>query len=339
MSEAAFFPEYRTALRQELVALLDQPQPIYAMLRYHLGWSDEPGRPSAAEGKMVRGILCLMAAKAAGGDYRPVLPAAAAVEIVHNFSLVHDDIEDVSPLRRHRPTVWKIWGQPQAINAGDALLVLAHLALLRLRERGVPAQRVLQAAGILDAACLELCLGQQKDLSFESRLDVSIDDYLAMISQKTGALFEASLLLGATLSTGEERLVRGLGSFGRKLGLAFQLQDDEMGIWGEAEATGKPTAADIYERKKSLPVIYALEKSVGEEHRELVRIYRQESLGSQDVARVLDILDKMAARNHVRCLAEKCYREALGELEAVGLTDEATRELKEISSFMRLRQS
>lgn len=339
MAEPGFFQEYRTALRQELMAVLGQPQPIYDMLRYHVGWRDERGQPTSAEGKMVRGVLCLAAAKAVGGDCRRALPAATAVELVHNFSLIHDDIEDASPVRRHRATVWKIWGQAQAINAGDAMLMLARLALLRPSGRQMPPDKALQAAGILDDACLQLCLGQQADLSFEGRLDIGIDDYLEMISQKTGALFEASLLLGALLGTEEKRYIRGLGAFGRKLGLAFQLQDDEMGIWGDEKFTGKSATSDIYERKKTLPIVYAFEEAVGTERQELERIYRQERLGSQDVARVLELLNDMGAQPYTQGMAEKYFHEAHADLDALGLPGDATKELRQTSDFLLSRQS
>lgn len=339
MADPHFFQEYRTAIRQEQIPLLSQPQSIFAMLRYHIGWSDEQGHPSAAEGKMVRGILCLAATKAVGGDYRRALAAAAAVEIVHNFSLIHDDIEDVSPLRRQRLTVWKIWGQPHAINAGDAMLVLAHLALLKLPGTGIAIEKVIRAASILDNACLELCLGQQDDLDFEKRLDVSIDSYMKMISRKTAALFEASLLLGASLGTDNERYIQGLGSFGRKLGMAFQLQDDEMGIWGDEKYTGKSSASDIYEKKKSLPVIYALEEATGEERQDLERIYRQEKLSSQDEARVRQILSNVAAREYAQGMAEKYFHEAHRELEALNLPDENIKELKNIVASLLGRQA
>lgn len=339
MADLSFFQEYRLAIKQEQTYLLSQPQPIYAMLRYHIGWSDEQGRPSSAEGKMVRGILCLAAAKAVGGNYRQALPAAAAIEMVHNFSLIHDDIEDASPLRRQRPTVWKIWGQPQAINAGDAMLILAHLALLKLASKNIPTEKVFSAVSILDNACLELCLGQQEDLAFEKRLDISIDGYIKMISHKTAALFEASPLLGANLGTDNERLIRGLGSFGRNLGLAFQLQDDEMGIWGDEKYTGKSTTSDIYEKKKSLPVVYALEKAVGEERRNLERIYRLENLDSHDEAQVRQILFDVGAQAYTQGLADKYFHEAHRELEALSLPDENLKELKDTVSSLLGRQS
>ncbi len=146
------------------------------MLRYHLGWEDAEGRPLRSEGgKALRPTLCLLACEAAGGDWRAALPAAAALELAHNFSLVHDDIPDRDPERRHRPAVWSVWGEAQAINAGDALLALSHLAVLKLVPKGVPAERALQAARVLDECTLEIVEGQALDISFEERLDVGED--------------------------------------------------------------------------------------------------------------------------------------------------------------------
>lgn len=338
MAEPGFFQEYRLALRRELTDLFELRHPLYQMLRYHMGWSDETGRPATAEGKMVRGLLCLEASRAASGDFRQALPAAAAVEIVHNFSLVHDDIEDTSPLRRQRATVWKLWGQPQAINAGDAMLVLAHLSLLKLPGRGVAPHKFIQAATILDNACLELCQGQHEDLSYESRLDITMSEYMSMISHKTGALFEASMLLGATLATDEERVIRGLGLFGRALGMAFQLQDDELGIWGDELQTGKSTTSDIYEKKKSLPIIYALEESTGEEREELRRIYQQNKLGAQDEASIRQILSNVAAQQFTQGMSEKYFHTAHAELESVGLPPESLKEIEDTVAYMMARR-
>ncbi|MBI4288169.1 MAG: polyprenyl synthetase family protein [Chloroflexi bacterium] len=329
MADPGLFQEYRAALRDDLSTLLNASNPIFSMLRYHVGWTDEQGRPTAAEGKMLRGVLCLEAAAATGGDYTRSLPGASAVELVHNFSLIHDDIEDASPVRRQRATVWKIWGHPRAINAGDAMLVLAHLALLNPRRHATPQKRLIRALAVLDAACLELCLGQELDLSFETRLGLTIDDYLGMISHKTGALFEASLLLGASLATIDERIIRGLGAFGRDLGLAFQLQDDELGIWGDEAVTGKSATSDIYEKKKSLPIIYALGKAAGAERQRLRDIYQREELGPAEEAVIRQILDSVAARAFTRSVAEKYFRAAQAELDGLGLPPGSTRELRE----------
>lgn len=245
--------ELRRAVSLAKGAGLDE---FHSMLAYHLGW-EGPGAGSEAAGKRIRPLLVLLAAAAAGGAWEAALPAAAAMELVHNFSLIHDDIEDNSPLRRGRPTVWKVWGIPQAINAGDAMFTLAQLALLRLEETASPAV-ALQAARILPATCLKLTQGQYLDIAYEKRMDLSIESYWSMVSGKTAALLTACTECGALVAGARAPLQEAYRQFGHSLGLAFQAQDDLLGIWGDSALTGKSTESDLLEGKKSLPVIYAL---------------------------------------------------------------------------------
>jgi len=226
------------------------------MLRYHMGWEGEGAGPEAC-GKRLRPQLVLLSASAAGGDWQEALPAAAAVELVHNFSLVHDDIQDQSPLRRGRPTVWHRWGAAQAINVGDALFSLAQLALLRLRET-VSLQVALQASQILQGTCLSLTQGQYLDMTYQNRKDLSLDDYWPMVEGKTAALFSACTQLGALTAGAQPGILESYRLFGHYLGLAFQAQDDLLGIWGDAALTGKSTESDLLTGKKSLPVIFGL---------------------------------------------------------------------------------
>ncbi len=221
----------------------------YGMLRYHMGWVDPQMQPAVVNsGKRIRPVACLLACEAVGGAVEDALPLAAAVELLHNFSLIHDDVEDDSPTRRHRPTVWALWGVPQAINAGDAMFTLARLALHGLGSRPIPPAMAMDACMIFDQACLRLTEGQYLDMSFEGRLDVSVDEYLAMIEGKTAALLSASLELGALVG-GADQATRGhLAHFGRSLGLAFQMEDDILGIWGDEAVTGKSAASDILAR-------------------------------------------------------------------------------------------
>ncbi len=227
------------------------------MIAYHMGWEGEGSGP-AAQGKRVRPLLVLFTASAAGGDWQAALPAAAAVELLHNFSLIHDDIEDNSPLRRGRPTVWRKWGIAQAINTGDALYTLSFLALERLAETASPAV-ARQASALFYRACLHLTQGQYLDLAYQSRPRLGVDDYWPMIGGKTAALLEACTGLGALVAGADESRLRSFGEFGRLLGLAFQVQDDLLGIWGDALLTGKSTESDLVEGKKSLPVLYGLD--------------------------------------------------------------------------------
>jgi len=245
---------------QRQVSRLDAPQtrPYHEMLTYHMGWTGEDSGPDAT-GKRVRPLLVLLTTAASGGDWQAALPAAAAVELLHNFSLVHDDIQDNSDKRRGRPTVWVKWGVPQAINAGDGLFVLSNLAITDLAA-GYPAETVVQAAQLLHNTCLDLTRGQYLDISYEKRTDLGVEDYWPMISGKTAALLAGCCAIGALLGGADEVTREAYRSFGQYLGLAFQIQDDILGIWGDEAVTGKSVASDLVEGKKSLPVLAGLGK-------------------------------------------------------------------------------
>ena len=289
---AEIFSRYLPPIETEMRRVLDVQGDLlighYDMLRYHMGWVDAQRQPAKVNsGKRVRPVLVLLACEAAGAPADHALPTAAAVELLHNFSLIHDDIEDDSPTRRHRPTVWALWGRPQAINAGDAMFTLARTALAGLSARGLPAEETLQAYHIFDETCLRLTEGQYLDMSFENRMDVTVDEYLTMIDGKTAALVGASLELGALVGRAAPDTRQRLAEFGRHLGLAFQVQDDILGIWGDEALTGKSAESDILTRKKSLPVIYALQSpEIGPA---LAERYTQ-SMEIADIPEVLELL-------------------------------------------------
>ena len=310
------------------------PAVLNRMVRYHLGWEGEDGTPADHSGKGLRPSLCLLACEAVGGDWRRALPAAAAVELVHNFSLVHDDIQDRDRKRRDRPTVWSIWGEAQAINAGDALLALARLALLRLQETGVSAGMVVQAARLLDDRTLEMVEGQVMDLGFEECLQVGGDAYLLMIGKKTGALFDCALSLGALAGGAAAPAVAALGRCGRELGIAFQVRDDMLGVWGAESRTGKQTAADIRRRKKSLPVIYALSQAQGAALEGLRSVYGKPELDEADVSRVLACLDEVGAQDYCGRVAAEHREAALAELDAMEVKSENIAELRQTAAFV-----
>ena len=245
---------------QDQVARLDDryTSQFYEMLTYHMGWTGE-GAGREATGKRIRPLIVLLATASTGADWITSLPAAAAVELVHNFSLVHDDVQDNSEKRRGRSTVWTKWGVPMAINVGDALFVISNQAVMDLIKTH-PALTVVRAATILHDTCLDLTRGQFLDMSYEERNDLSLDDYLPMIGGKTSALLSACTHIGALLGNAGEAEQESYRQFGYHLGLAFQMQDDILGIWGDEAVTGKSTASDLVEGKNSLPVLYALGK-------------------------------------------------------------------------------
>ena len=339
MSLRSAFDTYLPLIEAELREILAFPHPqltsFYGMMQYHLGWVDEGFAPTRdGAGKRLRPMLCLLTYQATGGDPNQALPAAAAIELVHNFSLVHDDIEDRSPLRRGRPTVWKVWGVPQAINVGDALFALAHLAAQRLAERGVPPRRVLTALEILDEACLALTEGQYLDLSFENRMDVDVEQYLTMIRRKTAALFSTAAQLGALVAGSDPESIARYRRFGENLGLAFQIVDDILGILGDPQVTGKPAADDIRQRKKTLPIVCALEEEKRNGSKGLRQIYQQEIIDEKAVGAALKILEDLGVRRYAEGMANDYYQQALAELDATGVENEAQDDLRELAAFL-----
>ena len=243
---------------QRQIFRLDTPRTksFHEMLTYHMGWTGEGAGPEAT-GKRIRPLLVLLCTAACGADWNSALPAAAAIELVHNFSLVHDDIQDNSDIRRGRPTTWVKWGMPMAINVGDALFVLSNQAIINLK-RSHSAEIVVKAAEILHDTCLELTRGQFLDMSYEERNDLAVEDYWPMISGKTAALLSACCHIGALLGGADDAAKDAYRAFGHYLGLAFQVQDDILGIWGDEALTGKSVASDLIEGKNSLPVLAGL---------------------------------------------------------------------------------
>ncbi|HVM23961.1 MAG TPA: polyprenyl synthetase family protein [Candidatus Limnocylindrales bacterium] len=312
-------------------------RPLYEMLAYHLGLDGDAG----PRGKRMRPLLGLLAYQSLTGDYRPALPGAAAVELGHNFSLVHDDIEDADTERRHRPTLWAIWGVPLAINAGDALFALSRLALYRLLG-DFSERRVLALMRVYDETCLALCEGQYLDISFERRSDVSVDAYLEMIGKKTAALVGASVQAGAILATDDADVIEAYRRFGYDLGMAFQMADDVKGtFWGSSES-GKPEAGDVRKRKKTLPVVWALENGSAEQRDRLTRLYADgiratdgrgptpqadAPMSDEAVSEVLEILERSGAREHALAEARRYRDLALADLDVLPCPTERKRDL------------
>ncbi|MFO8010621.1 MAG: polyprenyl synthetase family protein [Dehalococcoidia bacterium] len=336
MNPAELSSRYQPDLNDTLVAMVgDSTLPLYSMIRYHLGWVDADGQARMSNGgKMLRPGLCLLACEAVGGDWRKALPAAAGIELLHNFTLIHDDIEDGDRERRGIPTVWYVWNMPQAINAGDAMHVLSRLAMLGLEKTGIEAGTTLRAARTVDQACLRLCEGQYLDISFEDRMDIEVDDYLRMIDGKTAALFECSLKVGALLGTENETTINNLANFGRNLGMAFQVRDDFLGIWGEDSRTGKSTASDILRKKKTLPVIYSLQKAGGDSRETLHSTYSLDEIKPGNIPAILQALENAGARQYANDIVRRYTGDALRELNEAELAPSAVQNFTSIAEFM-----
>jgi len=344
MNLQPIFDRYLPPLEQALHDALPMPgpelRPHYGMIHYHLGWVDETLAPVAGSaGKRLRPLLCLLVTEAAGGPMERAMPIAVALELLHNFSLVHDDIEDNSTTRRGRPSVWKVWGIPQATNVGDGLFALTHLALVGLADQGVPSKRTLEAIRAFDAACVALTEGQFLDMSFEERADVTLDEYLHMIRSKTAALTRVASQLGALIAGAPPETVAHYARFGEDLGMAFQIQDDWLGVWGEEDVTGKPVGDDICERKKNYPVVYALEQLAVAGDPRLANLYQQERIGETTVQKILDILDQVDAGARTLEAVRAFHEQALAGLAATGIKNQAQTWLAEMARDLASRQT
>jgi geranylgeranyl diphosphate synthase type I len=316
-------------------------RPLYDMLAYHLGLDGASG----PRGKRMRPLLGLLAYESLTGDYRAALPGAAAVELGHNFSLVHDDIEDADVERRHRPTLWAVWGVPLAINAGDALFALSRLALYRLLDGGFSERRVLGLMRVYDETCLALCEGQYLDITFERQADVTVAAYMEMIGKKTAALVGASVQAGAILATDDGSVVEAYRRFGYDLGMAFQMADDVKGSFWTSAESGKPEAGDVRKRKKTLPMVWALEHASDADRARLTEIYLpahpatnggrplpavEAPLDDGEVAEVLAILARCGAREHTLAEARRYRDEALRHVELLPCEPDRRRGLAEL---------
>lgn len=310
---------YLAALEQEMRRHVSSetggPQLLYNMLRYHLGWVDATFAPTIVDhGKRVRPMLLLLAAEAQGGNWQQALPAAASVELLHNFTLIHDDIEDRDAVRRGRPTLWSLWGIPQAINAGDALFALSYQALLSLRDRGVDVERITHAVARYTSAVVRITEGQCYDISFESVAEIPEGTYLAMVSGKTAALTGLATELGAIVAGASSEASLALREFGEALGMAFQMQDDLLGLWGDPATTGKPVGSDLLKRKKTLPIVHGMR---ADKHlREFLRC--PEHLLESTVTEVLAMIEEAGSRTYVEAQARSFHTRALAALAASG---------------------
>jgi geranylgeranyl diphosphate synthase type I len=331
----SFTQLFLPALEQEIKAVLASDDPdhrlYYGMMHYHLGWLDSHLNPVAGRGgKRIRPLICLLVCDAAGGDWQQALPAAAAIELLHNFSLIHDDIEDHSRTRRGRDTVWSVWGVPQAINTGDSMFASAFDALARLTLREVPDRATVSGLRAFIQACISLTKGQQLDIWFETEVTVTVEQYLQMIAGKTAALLCASAEIGAIVAeaTGEKQ--EHYAQFGRHIGLAFQVYDDILGIWGDEASTGKSTASDILTRKKTLPVLYGLAHSPA-----LVDLYAQPEI---DLERAVALLDQIGARDYAHSVARRYSEAAVAHLEAAAPTGAAGEALRALAAQLIQRR-
>lgn len=324
---------YLPAMRQAVARLEPTSRTVAS---YHLGWSDPQGRPvEGGGGKALRPALALLSAEAVAAPAETGLPGAVAVQLVHDFSLLHDDLMDRDLERRHRPTAWVVFGAGPAVLAGDAMLALAQDVLLEGGDA-----RAVAAARLLARTVGELVRGQSADLAFESRHDVGLGECLDMAAGKTGALLAASAAVGAVLAGAEAREVEALSAYGECVGLAFQLVDDLLGIWGDPATTGKPVLADLRARKKSLPVTYALSEK--DRNAEQLREWLATDPADDDEASLRHaaaLVERAGGRDWAAEEADRQVGLAEAALDSADLTDPARTELVELARSLVSRRS
>ncbi|WP_051178421.1 polyprenyl synthetase family protein [Nocardia concava] len=305
--------EARVAVRPALERMVGElPEPLRTMAGYHLGWWDIAGtRAPAAAGKTLRPALVFAAADACGGPMScQAIAAAGAVELIHNFTLLHDDVMDGDRTRRGRETVWSIWGIPDAILLGDVL----HTVAIELLVQNLTPDCSAAAVARLESAVVELCRGQHEDCEFERRAPVDTDEYLRMAMGKTGSLMGAACALGAVSAHADLAVTSTMDVFGREIGVAFQIVDDMLGIWGETAVTGKPTGADLARRKQSLPVVAALQSGT-RAGAELAELYGcGQPLTAGQVHRAGALIEESGARTIARTMAGDRMTAALAAL-------------------------
>ncbi|MBV9661064.1 MAG: polyprenyl synthetase family protein [Acidimicrobiales bacterium] len=332
----------RRAIHPAITAAIGRLAPeIRQVATYHMGWTDEAGNAvEAPGGKGIRPTLAILGAEAAWAEPELGVPGGVGIELVHNFSLIHDDIIDTDTERHHRPTVWSVFGVGRAIVAGDALQILAHQVLLES-----PSPHAAAASAALADATAAMIAGQADDIAFERRRDVSVEQCMAMCAAKTGALLGCAASIGAILAGAPDATVGALRDYGRHLGLAFQAIDDLLGIWGDPATTGKPAGSDLRQRKKSMPVVSALAAGGPEADELRALVLGPEDaalplppLETDDVERATFLVEACGGREWTAVRAKANLDAALGALERVRLSAIPHRDLADLAVYVVERE-
>ncbi len=324
---------YRGEIEGGLARALQGDAPLRSLLRYHTGLEDEHGMPTSATGKLLRPSLVLFVAEQLGASLEAALPSALGLELIHGFSLIHDDIQDRDRIRRGRPAVWTICGIEQAINAGD----LMHALAISIALESSPS-----AVGCLIQATQEMIEGQCRDLEFERR-EVTAAEYLAMIDRKTGSLLRCAFELGGIAAGVNGHVRRDLAGLGRAVGRAFQIKDDLLGIWGEDNVLGKAIGSDIRRQKKTLPVVLLFEHAEREAEATLERLYGGEEapeaeIAEGDAAWVVGRLDDLGVRSACEATVQRHLVEAIACLQELPFSADARSQMEELIDFLARRE-
>lgn len=332
--------KYVPDVEQTIQAALEVASPfIRGMVGYHFGWLDQESKlVDFRKGKFLRPTLCLLTFEALQASYQAALPVAACLELIHNFSLVHDDIEDGDTERHGRPTVWAIWGKPLAINTGDFLYTLAFKCLYQLDVTRFGSEPVFGVQQLINQACLALTIGQDLDLRFEQLQDVTAEMYLDMVGGKTAALLEASIVSGAMLGTTNPLTVNHFRDFARNLGVAFQVRDDILGLWGDSAETGKSVDNDLRRKKKTLPVIYTLSQLTGPRRMRLQKIYADSTpMTGDQIEFARECLQVVDAFNYTQGMVNRYVENSFSALNQIDNASSCQAELGTLAHYLVTR--
>ena len=328
MAVPLILTRYRSLIVSGLETALRGDSLLYPVLRYHIGLEDERGNPADHLGKLLRPSLVLFTADELGADPKTALPAAIGLELIHNFSLIHDDIQDGDSLRRGRPTVWSRYGTAQGINAGDLMETLA------VREALAAGPEVAEE---LLSATIAMIEGQALDLSYETQ-EVSVEEYMEMVDKKTGALIRSAFTLGGIIANVDAKTRTALSALGTALGRAFQIRDDILGIWGNDAITGKPCGSDIRRQKKSLPVVIGLSHATGADSELLIKTYQKAELTDSDVTAVVKILERVGAREAGEEMVNDYLHQAQDELARLTFSNAGKAQMEELIKYLARRE-
>jgi len=338
MNLMTMLARYEEDIEKNLKAVFEGKDiPLYNMMSYQMGWIDESGEKVSASVNLPRiyASMCLLVAEAFGGSTSDAMPSASAVELVNNYSLIHQDLQDGIPNRNNRSSLWWVWGPAQSINAGDGMHALARLTLLNQRNGGLPPDRVLTLIDSLDSACINICEGEYMDLTYRERVDISEQAYLNMVEMKSASLMSCALKLGAIASSATLEQVDIIADFGRKMAVAAQIRDDIFALWN-TRVDESYLSDEVLNKKKSLPIIFALKNAKGPEKHILGDVYFKRVIDPEDINKVLDVLDVLGAKEYSEQKSVEIKNQALDSLHRLKLPDEFRSELEQITDIVSL---
>jgi geranylgeranyl diphosphate synthase type I len=319
--------------------ILDKDFPLYLMMKYHLGWVEQDGSPSDTVARPINdyfvGALSLIVNNVLGGNTKEAIPSALATVLVQNSSFIHQDIQDGTPERNSRPTLWWIWGPAQAINAGDGMHAMGRLALLNNSYESLPPQQSLKAISALDKACLDICEGQFLDLNYTERVDINLENYMQMIGNKNASLVKYSAVLGAISVGSDEDTIMNIAEYGFKLGLSMKIRNDILDLWQRDHKSG--LSGDILGKKKLLPIVYALQNAKGIDKHTLGDIYFKRSMENKDIELLLDVLDSIGAKQYTQGIADSLMQESMSCLANLNIDEEARNELANVATYFSIK--